>query len=115
MIDFRHSVTKIFIISAAVILAVVSSCTNEPELINFDKEKILSKDIPINMIKITGGSFIMGAKNPNEKPRHKVYLDDYYLGKYEVTQALWYKVTKKNPLPFQLRIIRSKRYVGLTL
>lgn len=38
------------------------------------------------LIEIPAGSFIMGSNNEvDEKPVHKVYLDKYYLGKYEVT------------------------------
>ncbi len=42
------------------------------------------------MVLIPAGTFIMGspAKSPypdNEKPSHRVYLDDFYIDKYEVT------------------------------
>jgi formylglycine-generating enzyme required for sulfatase activity/serine/threonine protein kinase len=41
------------------------------------------------MILIPAGEFIMGDDNslPNEKPAHKVPLPDYYIDKYEVTNA----------------------------
>ena len=40
-----------------------------------------------NMIEIPEGFFIMGSNNhgEDEKPEHKVYLDAYYIDKYEVT------------------------------
>ncbi|MCK4667514.1 formylglycine-generating enzyme family protein [Candidatus Dependentiae bacterium] len=42
-----------------------------------------------NMIKIQAGSFMMGSSDgegfPRERPYHKVYLDEYYISKYEVT------------------------------
>lgn len=39
------------------------------------------------LIHIPASSFIMGKSPgyPNEGPPHKVYLDDYWIGKYEVT------------------------------
>ena len=39
------------------------------------------------MILITGGSFEMGQADGegDERPVHRVYLDEFYLGKYEVT------------------------------
>lgn len=39
------------------------------------------------LIHIPAGEFIMGeyGEYPNEGPPHKVYLDDYWIGKYEVT------------------------------
>lgn len=52
--------------------------------------------INIEMIKVEAGTFMMGTtkevKEPYkiELPAHEVLLtEDYYIGKYEVTQALW--------------------------
>jgi len=50
------------------------------------------------MIYMENGTFIMGCNSDskdcktNEKPAHEVTLTDYYLGKYPVTQKLWYEV-----------------------
>ena len=64
--------------------------------------------ITIDMVKVEAGTFMMGAtsemQNPydGEKPVHQVTLtNDYYMGKYEVTQALWQAVTGKNPSKFK--------------
>ena len=64
--------------------------------------------ICIEMVKVEAGTFMMGAtsemKNPydDEKPVHQVTLtNDYYMGKYEVTQALWQAVMGKNPSYFK--------------
>ena len=45
----------------------------------------------------------MGFNNgsPDEKPVHEVCLDNYKIGKYEVTQALWQAVMGTNPSHFQ--------------
>ena len=63
--------------------------------------------ISIEMVKVEAGTFMMGAtsemENPtdNEKPVHQVTLtNDYYMGKYEVTQALWQTVMGSNPSEF---------------
>ena len=60
--------------------------------------------ISIDMVRVEAGTFTMGAtaemKDPydNEKPTHQVTLtNDYYIGKYEVTQALWQAVMGNNP------------------
>ena len=37
----------------------------------------------------------------NEKPVHSVTLDDFYIGKYEVTQAQWRAVMGSNPSHFK--------------
>jgi formylglycine-generating enzyme required for sulfatase activity len=41
----------------------------------------------IIMVHVPAGEFTMGSKegNNNEKPEHKVFLDGYWIGKYEVT------------------------------
>ena len=64
--------------------------------------------ICIEMVKVEAGTFMMGAtsemKDPydDEKPVHQVTLtNDYYMGKYEVTQALWQAVMGKNPSYFK--------------
>ena len=64
--------------------------------------------ICIKMVKVEAGTFMMGAtsemKNPfrNERPVHQVTLtNDYYMGKYEVTQALWEAVMGSNPSYFK--------------
>lgn len=59
----------------------------------------LGKD---EMVFIEGGTFMMGAQNEsptlpnfdsdaqsNEQPVHQVTLNDFYIGKYEVTNELW--------------------------
>ena len=68
----------------------------------------LRNGITIEMVKVEAGTFMMGAtsemQNPydDEKPVHQVTLtNDYYMGKYEVTQALWQAVTGKNPSKFK--------------
>ena len=60
--------------------------------------------ISIDMVRVEAGTFTMGAtaemKDPwdDEKPTHRVTLtNDYYIGKYEVTQALWQTVMGNNP------------------
>ncbi len=48
------------------------------------------------MILIPSGEFIMGSYKglKNEKPPHKVYLDAYYIYKYEVTYAMFNRFVK---------------------
>ena len=64
--------------------------------------------ISIDMVRVEAGTFTMGAtpemENPwkCEKPTHQVTLtNDYYIGKYEVTQALWQAVMDNNPSYFK--------------
>ena len=81
----------------------------QPTVANSDNISIPVKDgISIDMVRVEAGTFKMGAtaemKNPwvLEKPTHKVTLtNDYYIGKYEVTQALWQAVMGSNPSYFK--------------
>ena len=64
--------------------------------------------ITIGMVKVEAGTFMMGVTSEiqdpsfDEKPVHQVTLtNDYYMGKYEVTQALWQAVMGSNPSKFK--------------
>ena len=68
----------------------------------------VNDSVSIEMVKVEAGTFMMGAtpemKDPysDEKPVHQVTLtNDYYMGKYEVTQALWEAVMGSNPSHFK--------------
>ena len=68
---------------------------------------LVKNDITIDMVKVEAGTFTMGAtpemENPrdDEMPTHQVTLtNDYYIGKYEVTQALWQAVMGYNSSEF---------------
>lgn len=58
----------------------------------------------IEMVFVKGGTFTMGCLperdgdcNGNEKPAHKVTVSDFYIGKYQVTQAEWRAVMGNKP------------------
>ena len=62
------------------------------------------------MVAVKGGTFTIGCtweqgEDPDcqrgEYPAHQVTLDDYYMGKYEVTQGLWEAVMGSNPSRFK--------------
>ena len=55
--------------------------------------------VSFEMVAVKGGTFTMGGTleqgseaESDEKPTHSVTLSDYYIGKFEVTQELWYAV-----------------------
>lgn len=58
----------------------------------------------IKMVNVKGGCFQMGDTfddgSDKEKPVHEVCVGDFYIGKYEVTQAQWMAVMGKNPSKF---------------
>ena len=68
----------------------------------------VKKGISIEMVRVEAGTFTMGAtaemEDPrdDEKPTYRVTLtNNYYFGKYEVTQALWKAVMGKKPSKFK--------------
>ena len=63
--------------------------------------------LELEMVKVEGGAFKMGCTKErdgycrdNEKPTHEVSLNDFYMGRYEVTQAQWQAVMGDNPSQF---------------
>lgn len=68
-----------------------------------DRISITTKGVSFNLVKVEGGSFLMGAteeqgKAPtDEYPVHRVSLSDYYIGETEVTNELWTAVMGTNP------------------
>src|SRR5574344_616102 len=64
-----------------------------------DNMSISSTRFPQWMVKVDGGTFMMGDNGATEyeKPVHSVALADFYISKYEVTHGLWKKVMGKNP------------------
>lgn len=84
--------------------AVVSSCDSTP----FADKDFEVNGVKFRMIAVEGGSFMMGATpgqgdaaRENEKPAHKVTVDDFYIGETEVTQELWFAVMGNNPSRFK--------------
>ena len=59
------------------------------------------------MVHVRGGTFMMGCTREqqdcdgDEKPVHEVQVDDFEMGRYEVTQALWEAVMGENPSKFK--------------
>ena len=89
--------------------AVAQQPVVQAPIANSDNITIPVKDgISIDMVRVEAGTFTMGAtaemKNTedSEKPTHRVTLtNDYYIGKYEVTQALWQAVMGDDPSYFK--------------
>lgn len=62
----------------------------------------------INMVFVKGGTFTMGCTpeqgvdcDKTAKPTHQVTVNDFYIGKYEVTQSQWKEVMGNNPSKFE--------------
>ena len=72
--------------------------------VRFSDGVLTIKGVSYEMVWVRGGTFRMGATSEqgsdaygNEKPVHSVTLSSFYIGKTEVTQALWKAVMGSNP------------------
>lgn len=54
-----------------------------------------------NMVLVEGATFSMGDNEYDGRPVHSVTLSNYYIGKYPVTQKLWFEVMGSNPSYFE--------------
>ena len=67
--------------------------------------------VPIGMVLIPGGEFQMGSSysegNDDEKPVHTVYVDAFYMDKYEVTNAQFKAFVDADPQWRKDRIPRA--------
>ena len=70
--------------------------------------KFTVNGVSFEMVRVEGGTFRMCATSEqeddadsDEKPVHSVTLSSYYIGKTEVTQALWQAVMGSNPSYFK--------------
>ena len=74
-----------------------------------DEEKAVVENLLNNMVKVDGGSFMMGAQSADttaanydaaavadESPMHKVTLSDFYINRFEVTQKEWITLMGNN-------------------
>lgn len=64
--------------------------------------KKIIEEFESNMILVQGGSFNMGRNDGeyDQKPVHSVTLDNFYISKYEFTQANWRTLNGKDPSNF---------------
>lgn len=69
------------------------------------KEALTDPTKVIELVLVKGGCFQMGDTfgdgQADEKPVHTVCVDDFYIGKYEVTQGQWQSVMGNNPSFFK--------------
>jgi formylglycine-generating enzyme required for sulfatase activity len=67
----------------------------------------LGKGVTLDMVKIPGGTFLMGSPKSeeghrdSESPQHSVTIAPFYMGKFAVTQAQYQAVMGDNPANFK--------------
>ena len=82
---------------------IIQAAPYTPQVVTYDVN-----GVRFEMVEVRGGTFRMGATSEQgsdaygyEKPTHQVTLPSYYIGKTEVTQALWQAVMGSNPSHFK--------------
>lgn len=66
------------------------------------------------MVKVQGGTFTMGSSTTekdrsDDETQHPVKVSDFYIAKYEVTQALWREIMGSDPRSFILKAAINAR------
>ena len=103
-----HTLRRLFMLGLVVALIALAGCRTEAD-IQKDVDALVRKTLD-NMVFVEGGSFMMGDfRDPesglyhtwgaDSKPAHKVTLDSYHIGKYEVTWGEYDLYTEANDLP----------------
>jgi len=96
------------IILIAIPLAVSFPAAQSTEKFTFlstSKHKTVKSIGGIQFIYIQAGEFFMGSKEDNgyfsERPQHKVKVNSFWIGKFEITQKQYMDITGKNPSFFK--------------
>ena len=94
--DFQESSLAICVLLIGILTSTSSPANDQQEAQTPDamkpyKMQIRNTDVTFEMVPIPGGEFIMGspdrdnAKQHGEQPQHKVKIEPFWMGKYEVT------------------------------
>ena len=67
------------------------------------KKGVANNRLNIPMVFVQGGSFDMGSDDDGKDalPIHRITVSDFYIGKFEITQAQWRTIMGNNPSNFQ--------------
>ena len=87
-------------------------------------ETFTVEGVSFNMVKVAGGTFVMGATDEQEgdafdveRPAHETSVADFYIGETEVTQELWEAVMGHNPSKHKGKLlpVECVRYIDIDL
>jgi formylglycine-generating enzyme required for sulfatase activity len=110
---FLAGLIAVLIVTVVVILNV----RRAPKTDVTDLCHLIINGVPMEMVYVEGGYFIMGSDsvmetkvdglgaveryNPgnryDEFPPHRVYVHNFYIGKFEITQTQWFAIMNENP------------------
>lgn len=66
--------------------------------------ELVPGNVPARMVEIEAGEFIMGSndESPDERPRRKVYVETFYIDKFEVTNIRYRRFDSQHVFPPEL-------------
>ncbi len=81
-------------------------------LTRFNLTEKLTDNLTLEMVAIPSGSFVMGSEEgyDNEKPKHRVDLSSFFMGKYPITQAQWKAIAKATHLKVNIDLNPDPSY-----
>jgi len=96
--DFKWFWIVLYIVLTATIFCSYSCSSNDPS--GFE---VIQTEYGIEMVAIPGGWFEMGDKGSSEgdAPVHRVWVDSFYIDRYEVTQDVYRKLQISDPSRFK--------------
>lgn len=81
---------------AAIVLLVITAFVFSISLSQESQDITNPEVVKGEMVLIPGGEFLMGKDDEGDcSPAHKVYVDSFYIDKYEVTNAQYYQFCKE--------------------
>jgi sulfatase modifying factor 1 len=88
-----------------VILTLLCACQKKPAEISEEPQKERSiEELTADMVLIPAGEFMMGSPpgegDADEHPQHRVYVNAFYMDKYEVTNAQYKKYCDATGTPY---------------
>ena len=87
----------------------VRTFTRQAEVGRYVEQRLTlpAEAVPLEMVAVEGGTFLMGSpeseadRDSDESPQHQVTVPDFFMGRYEVTQAQYKAVMGDNPANFK--------------
>lgn len=92
---------KIMLLSCGLVFIFILGCRKDNR--SGYKPQVIKTKRGIEMVKIPAGWFEMGSNGdlPDESPAHKVWLDSFFMDRYEVTQEQFRKLQISDPSHFK--------------
>jgi len=89
-----------FVFLASLTNPVAVVITKQADEIQFVPKPGSRQSFEPEMVRVTGGCYQMGSHGSDER-QHQVCIEDFVIGKYEVTQGQWQAVLGNNPAEFR--------------